>query len=96
MAIVKIIFTDKDNGDLKVDFENGNIDSPSVTFAEIAGRLAYEKLESVMEEAIREHSAYERGLEIGRRLAKGINEDDIDEDELEIERQEEEFYNGPR
>ena len=91
MAIVKIIFTDKDNGDLKVDFENGNKGSPSVTFAEIAGRLAYEKLESVMEEAKRAHSAYEMGLEIGRRLAKGV-----DEDELEIERQEEEFYNGPR
>ena len=91
MAIVKIIFTDKDNGDLKVDFENGNKGNPNVTFAEIAGRLAYEKLESVTEEAARAYSAYEMGLERGRRLATGV-----DEDEHEIERQGEEFYNGPR
>ena len=96
MAIVTITFTDDENGDIDFDLTHSNPDTPDLTSANIHAIAFLQFKDDIMKRGRMLTSRYFKGVEDGRRLATGVDEDDIDEDELEIERQEEEFYNDPR
>lgn len=96
MAIVTITFSDDENGNIDFDLTHSHPDTPDLTSANIHAFAFLQFKDDIMKRGRMLTSLYLKGVEDGRRLATGIDEDEIDEDDLEIERQEEDFYNGPR
>ena len=96
MAIVTITFEDMPDGEVSYEIKHSNEGDTDLTGANLHAYAFLQFKDDLMNRGTMLTSLYRKGVEDGRRLATGIDEDDIDEDELEIERQEEEFYNGPR